>query len=347
MPQQEYGAEHDDGAADCCTQEFFNVGFRLVRLPGTDALPNHRKQHRTEGVHRRPADIIDGKGNGIRGNGDGAQGRNQAGHQKLAHLKQAAFQAVGNANTQHPLHHAKIDPQVQQLFKSGRKLFGMHQIDAQTSIHYAAQGGGKSGTGGTHVKAENKGGIAHNIAQIGNDRNGNGLPVFAHGPQDRAAGRTDGEQRVAQQGEEEIPLGMGKHIRSNASVHDVQNGLTEAKQKEHTRRRQAGHQIEQLVCTVRSTAIVPVADVLGCDYRAAHAKGREHGEKQPVQGIHQGYGTHGGFSCGRHHGGIHHAHQDGKHGVQHHRDGQTDKFPVGKQRRLNAGSIHSRSPCTV
>ena len=36
-----------------------------------------------------------------------------------------------------------------------------------------------------------------------------------------------------------------------------------------------------------------------------------------------------------------------KHGICHHGDGQADQFPVGKQRRLDVGSIHSRSPYTV
>ena len=148
----------------------------------------------------------------------------------------------------------------------------MHQVDTKTRIHHAAQGGGKAGTGGAHVKAEDKGGIAHNIAQIGNDGDGNGLPVFAHGAQDGAAGSADGEQRVAQEGEEEIPLGMGKYIRGDAAIHNVQNGPAQAKQKDHKSRRQTRNQVEQLVGAVGSTAVVPVADVLGRDDGAAYAK---------------------------------------------------------------------------
>ena len=330
MSHQKYEAEHDKQENCGDGKQLFGVAFGLFGLSGADALAYHGQKYGAHAANNGPANVIDGKGHGVGGDEYGAKGGNQTGNQDLANMEHAAFHAVGQTDPQHPAHDVKVQPEMQQFGKMHRQLFAMGQGHAPDGEHHAAEGGGDGCACHTQVEAVDQCGVADHIDHIKSDGGGNSLAVLAHGAQDRGGGVTHSREGVAQQGDGKIGDSVFQYIGFDIAVDHMQNGLFQGKQHQHQHSGNSETGVEQLIGADAALLIVPAAHILGSDHAAAHGDGRKHGNKQNVDGIHQRNGADGSFTGGGYHGGIHHACDDRKQGIQNDGDHQPNQRPVGE-----------------
>ena len=270
MAQQEQTAEQNDHGCRCCGQQLFDIGLCLTRLSCADTLTHYGEHDRTEAAHDGPADVIDGKGNGVGGNGNGAEGGYQTGDQDLTDIKKTTLHAVGKADAKDTAHNIQVQSETQDILEVGGQSFPVCQYRSQERKNQAAEGRGDCRAGNTQMKTVDQNGITDHIDHIECNGDDYGLAVLPHGTQHGCGGVSNGGERISQQGDKKVDLGVFVNICFDTAVDQPKQRSVKAQHYYHQSGGHKGGGVQQLISADFGFVIIATADVLGCDNRAAY-----------------------------------------------------------------------------
>ena len=330
LAEQQHEAGHHPSGEVGEQHQLLRVFLHAVVVLCADALAD-------DGDHRhadsRAGDRLDRgevSGDGIRRDGHRAEAGHDAGHEELADLENAVFEAVRHADLQNALDHRPVQLDlVQPVVADGAVRIAQQERNDYGARDAREERGGRR-AGHAHIEHIDQKRVAAHIDGVHHKRDQHRGFGIAHRAEQRRAGVIDAEEGVGDCGKQEIDLRVRHDIRLDGAEDQPQRRLPhgDGENGDHNRKCEDG--IEKLLC--RGAGIFPVAapDILrGDDCTAGRERGKD-GDQQKVDRIDQRNARNGGLAAGGDHHGIGDANRDGEHLLDDQGNNQIAQTLVGK-----------------
>ena len=180
------------------------------------------------------------------------------------------------------------------------------------------------------MKTEDKDRVADDVQRICGDGDEHGSAGIARRTEQGGAAVLDGDEGIAEDGDEIIGEGIRHHFRRDSAEDDVQQRPSQQKQKNGQKHGRRGKGQMQLAAGLIGLFFLPVAYVLGYDDGSAGGHRGEQMQHERVDGVHERDGGQGGRADVGYHHGVDRPHQGHEDLLRDQRKQQFFQILIGK-----------------
>ena len=323
---------HDPGTAVGHQQQAAGIPDSLLFLACTEALAHHREHRHADGAGRDVQEGAGGVGHGIGRDGGGAEGAGEAGHRQFADLEHPVLDARRDAHPQDAPDELSVRLQGRQAGDAEHTTRLLEQEEDGTAGHRAGDEAGQRRAHDAHLEAKDEDGIAADVDDIHHKAGHHADLAVALRPEEGRACVIQADERVAQGRQQEIRLGVLHHIGVDGAENAPQDGVAPHHDHRCHKNAEAGHDEHDLCGGSPGALLLPMADVLAGDHRAAGGQRCHDLYHQGVEGIHKAHARHRRLAHRRHHEGIGQADGHAQGLLRNERQQQGRQLSAGKQR---------------
>ena len=287
---------HDPCAAVGHKEQAAGIVHGLFLLAGTKALAYDGEHCHADGVGRDVQESGGRVGDGVCRDRCRAEGAGQAGDRQLADLEHSVLDASRDADPQNALDECAVGLERSKALDPERAGGFLEQIEHRAAGNGAGDEAGKGCTHNAHPEAEDQDGVAADVHHIHHKAGHHADLAVALRPEQRGPGVVQADEGIAQRREQEIGLGVPHYVVVDGAEDAPQNGVA----AEHDHRRdhdaEACHDEHDLRRRGLGVVLLPVADVLAGDHRAAGGQRAHQLDHQGVEGVHKAHAGNGGLA---------------------------------------------------